>query len=90
LRRYFVTDEEKNSISKFTPEASVVNLLLNFGLTFNQCAWLCKINNNDTNKVNMWMGENFEKLNELDNEEWNKSEFESELCNTNGFDGTRT
>lgn len=95
LSKYFATPEELNSISKFKPDPHTVNLLLNFGLSFNQCAWLCKLNDNDAQKVNNWMGDNFEQMQEIDNENWNKSDFDADIedcdhnqsksCSVNSF-----
>lgn len=51
-------------------------MLLDFGLSFNQCAWLCKLNDNNIEQIQKWMGENFEKMDSLDNEDWNKSDLE--------------
>lgn len=90
LSPYFATPEELSCISKFKPDPHTVNLLLNFGLSFNQCAWLCKLNDNDAQKVNNWMGDNFDKMQDLDNEEWNRSDFDNDISSNMNDNQTKT
>ena len=85
MQDYFITQAEKQAITKFTPAAEIVNMLLDFGMTFNQCAWICKLNNNDAGKANGWLGENFDSLGNYDNEDWNKSDLDDDMHASGGF-----